>query len=187
MLPIETARLRLRDWKEADLAPFCRMNADQEVTRFLLKPLSAEETASFYRSIRTELHECGYGLYAAEERHTGDFIGFIGFRRVTFEADFTPCVEIAWRLQKAAWGQGYATEGAKAALHHGFEELGFQQVHSFTATVNQPSENVMVKIGMQRIGFFDHPKVEPGHPLRRHVLYRIDSEHYFASKGGIER
>ncbi|WP_135553899.1 GNAT family N-acetyltransferase [Paenibacillus cymbidii] len=188
MIHIETARLRLRDWKEADLAPFCRMNADEEVMRFMLKPLSTEETTAFYLSIRAEHHECGYGRYAVEEKESGAWIGFIGFRRVTFEAEFAPCIEIGWRLQQAAWGQGYATEGAKACLRHGFGQLGFSEVHSFTATVNLPSQNVMNKIGLQRVGLFDHPKVEPGHPLREHVLYRADRDNWLAAfEGGGSR
>lgn len=171
MIYIETARLRLRDWQASDLEPFGRLNADEETMAYFPKTLSAEETAAFQRSIQAEFDACGYGLYAAETKANDAFIGFIGFHRAKFEADFTPCVEIGWRLAKSAWGKGYATEGAEACLRYGWDVLGFVDVYSFTAEANAPSANVMRKIGMRFVGCFDHPKVEAESPLRKHVLY----------------
>lgn len=173
MIYVETSRLRLRDWEEADLEPLCRLNADEQVMNYFPKPLSTEETNTLYRSIISEFQECGFGLYAVEVKENQAFIGFIGFRRATFAADFTPCIEIGWRLKKEAWGQGYATEGAAACLEYGFNELGFHDVYSFTADINRPSKNVMVKIGMQFVTRFRHPKVEPDSPLSEHVLFHI--------------
>ncbi|NMM54832.1 GNAT family N-acetyltransferase [Paenibacillus aquistagni] len=175
MIVIETPRLLLRDWKAADLTPFFHMNADEDVMRYFPKPLSDEETMQFYTSIISEFKQCGFGLYAVEQKETNDFIGFIGFHQAAFEADFTPCIEIGWRLKKEAWGEGYATEGAKACLHYGFSQLGFQSVHSFTAAINQPSQRVMNKLGMRYVKHFNHPRVEPDSPLYPHVLYEIDS------------
>lgn len=176
MIYLETPRLRLRDWEEADLEPFSRMNANADVMTYFPKVSSAEETKTFYQSIVAEFKECGFGFYAVEAKENNAFIGFIGFHRPTFEADFTPCIEIGWRLKKEAWGKGYATEGASACLAYGFKELGFSEVYSFTADVNGPSKNVMTKIGMDFIKYFNHPRVEKDSPLSKHVLFRISSK-----------
>ena len=175
---IETQRLLLRRWQESDLDVFMLMNTDPDVMHYFPDTLNAEETKSFYDSIQQEISEYGYGLYAVEEKDSGCFIGFIGFHWASFEADFCPCVEIGWRLDKRYWDKGYATEGAKACLKHGFENLAFDEVVSFTAVKNAPSQRVMQKIGMQFQGYFDHPKVSMDHPLRSHVLYRINKDNY---------
>ena len=172
MIYVHTPRLLLRDWREEDVAHFARMNADEQVMRYFPKVLSSEETQELYDIIVSEIREAGFGLYAAELKETRGFIGFIGFHKAAFEADFTPCVEIGWRLKQEAWGNGYATEGAEACLTYGFDTLGFGEVYSFTAEINKPSIRVMEKTGMQLAGTFDHPKVEPGSPLRKHVLYK---------------
>ncbi|SMF87769.1 ribosomal-protein-alanine N-acetyltransferase [Paenibacillus uliginis N3/975] len=173
MIYLETARLKFRDWEQADLEPFSKLNADKEVMTYFPKSLSTEETQIFYQSIVSELKECGFGLYAVEVKDNKEFIGFIGFHRATFKADFTPCIEIGWRLKKEAWGKGYATEGAAACLQYGFNELGLRDIYSFTADINEPSKNVMTKIGMRFIKTFSHPKVEKDSPLNKHVLYHI--------------
>lgn len=173
MTYIETSRLILRDWLESDRVIFQRMNADPEVMRFFPKTSSQEETNHFILAIEKELKESNYGLYAVEVKATGNFIGFIGFHKASFSAGFTPCIEIGWRLCKSAWGNGYATEGAKACLVYGFENLGFEEVYSFTASINLPSENVMKKIGLQFVGEFEHPNVDNGSILKNHVLYHI--------------
>lgn len=177
MIYFETSRLQLRDWEETDLEPFRRLNADDEVMSYFPKTLSNEETNAFYQSIVSEFKEYGFGLYAVELKENKQFIGFIGFHRATFEADFTPCIEIGWRLKKEAWGKGYATEGAKACLQYGFNQLGLTDVYSFTAEVNTPSKNVMIKIGMSFMNTFDHPRVEENSPLKKHVLYHISQAH----------
>ncbi|MFF2090039.1 GNAT family N-acetyltransferase [Paenibacillus sp. NPDC058174] len=173
MMYIETSRLLLREWEETDLESFYQLNADETVMTFFPKTLSMEETNLFYQSIVSEFKQCGFGLYAVEVKENKEFIGFIGFHRAAFEADFTPCIEIGWRLKKEAWGKGYATEGAKACLQYGFDTLGFKDVYSFTADLNHPSKSVMTKIGMSFIKTFHHPKVEKSSPLSKHVLFHI--------------
>lgn len=170
---LETERLALREWQTADLQPFIAMNADPAVMRYFPKTLSADETRQFYDAIQAEMETSGYGLYATEVKETGEFIGFIGFHKAAFEASFTPCIEIGWRLKQTAWRVGYATEGAKACLAYGFSSLGFAEVYSFTAELNQPSYHVMKKLGMQFVEYFDHPRIDPSSPIRRHVLYHI--------------
>ncbi|WP_079504157.1 GNAT family N-acetyltransferase [Mesobacillus jeotgali] len=177
MIYLETSRLYLRDWSAADLEPFCNMNADEDVMKYFPRMLSHEETERFYQAILSEFEDYGYGLYAAEVKDSKEFIGFIGFHRATFEADFTPCVEIGWRLKKEAWGKGYATEGAKACLDYGFHQLGFSEIFSFTAEINAPSINVMRKIGMEPVKTFHHPNVEQDSPLNKHVLFQSDIDH----------
>lgn len=173
MIYFETQRLIFRDWKEEDLEGFRMMNKDTEVMEFFPKVLSADESEVFFGRIQDEFKESGYGLYAVETKHNHEFIGYIGFHRATFDADFTPCIEIGWRLKRTAWGHGYATEGAKACLDYGARELNFDQVYSFTANINLRSQNVMTKIGMAKVKEFKHPNVHEDSPLSGHVLYLI--------------
>lgn len=117
----------------------------------------------------------GFGLYAAELRSDGRLIGYIGLHTPTFEAHFTPCVEIGWRLASDVWGQGIATEGARAAVHHALQDLGLDEIVSFAVPANQRSIRIMQKIGMTHDAAddFEHPNLPVGHPLRHHVLYRL--------------
>lgn len=170
----ESSRLGFRRWKESDKELFSRMNSDEKVMRYFPKTLSREESDKFFHRIVEHFKEKGYGLWAVEIKETKEFIGFIGFLYTTFEAEFTPCVEIGWRLDNKYWNKGYATEGAKSCLDYGFRNLNFSSIYSFTAEINKPSENVMKKIGMKKVGEFRHPKVEEGSPLKNHVLYSID-------------
>ena len=172
---IETERLLLRPWRESDLAHFIRMNKDAEVMRFFPSTLKSAQTKQFYKDILQEFLEYGYGLYATEEKERGSFIGFIGFHWAWFKADFCPCIEIGWRLNKQYWGKGYATEGAKACLEHGFTNLKFDKIYSFTSICNNASQKVMQKIGMQLEQYFDHPDIPEGHPLRPHICYRVNN------------
>ena len=178
MIYLETKRLLFRDWQENDLVQFRRLNADEEVMHFFPKTLSHAETDGFHQRILDEIKDCGFGLYAVEAKENKDFIGFIGFHKATFQADFTPCIEIGWRLKKEVWGKGFATEGAKACLHYGFHTLGFDDIFSFTADINIPSKNVMNKIGLQFKINFNHPNVDQSSPLFKHVLYHLDKQHY---------
>lgn len=169
---IGTSRLILRDWKESDLPVFEEMNGDDRVMEYFLKKLTQEETLEFYRRIRAELAEYGYGLYAVECREDGAFIGYVGFHHLSFELAFAPKIEIGWRLMPQAWGKGYATEAASACLEHAKAVLNMKEVCAFTSLPNKHSERVMQKIGMQKICQFSHPLVDPRHPLCEHVLYK---------------
>ncbi|MEL6676493.1 MAG: GNAT family N-acetyltransferase [Bacteroidota bacterium] len=168
---ITTARLGLRTWQPADLDPFAALNADPEVMRYFPKSLDRETTQKFIDKIMAHHQAHGYGWYAVDELSSGSFMGFIGLAYNDMDVDFTPCVEIGWRLAKNFWRKGYATEGARACLDFAFESLGMSEVYSFTALQNLPSQGVMKKIGMYRVGEFDHPKLTKGHALERHVLY----------------
>ncbi len=172
---ITTSRLRLRQWKADDIKPLVRLNQDNRVMEYFPSTRSREESLSFIERNKRQIEEAGYGWFAVERLDNQEFIGFIGLSNASFEAFFTPCVEIGWRLHHEHWGQGFATEGALACLEYGFQTLELKEIYSFTAAINHRSERVMIKIGMRQAGIFDHPHVPEGSPLRRHVLYRTDS------------
>jgi ribosomal-protein-alanine N-acetyltransferase len=175
MATIETPRLLLRHWKDSDIEPWMAMNADPRVTEFFSSTYTRaiSEAAAMLR--RRELDELGYGWWVVEVRGGAPFAGVVVLGEVPFEAHFTPAREVGWRFAPEHWGNGYATEGARGALEHAFAALGWHEVVAMTAVQNLRSQRVMRRLGMTRdpADDFEHPKVEEGHPLRRHVLYRI--------------
>jgi RimJ/RimL family protein N-acetyltransferase len=175
MVILNTLRLILRQWRDADREEFARMNADARVMEFLPRILTREESFDFADRIEQHIRLHGFGLYAAELRAEQAFIGFLGIWRVGFEAAFTPSVEIGWRLAAEYWGRDLATEGAWAVAAHAFADFKLEEIVSFTVPANLRSRRVMEKIGMTRDleGDFDHPRVAEGSPLQRHVLYRL--------------
>ncbi len=175
---IKTERLLLRRWRKADIGPFATLNADSRVMRFLPAPLSREESDALVERIERHFEENGFGLWALETLESGSFIGFVGLSKPRFQAFFTPCVEIGWRIAFDSWNRGYATEGALAALDFGFRVARLPEIVSFTSSANVASRRVMEKIGMSRDPGedFDHPSIPLGSPLRRHVLYRKSSD-----------
>jgi RimJ/RimL family protein N-acetyltransferase len=175
MQSLRTERLTLRRWRESDRIPFQQMNADRRVMEFFPEPLTADASDALFDRVQAHIDRHGFGPFAVEHIETGTFLGFIGLFVPEFDAHFTPAVEIGWRLAFDCWGKGLATEGARAALDYGFNKLGLEQIVSFTVPANQRSRRVMEKLGMTHDprDDFDHPKLPEGHPLRRHVLYRV--------------
>src|SRR5262249_52153396 len=157
----------------SDFAPFAAMNADPDVMEFFPATLTEEHTKEMIKRITGGFTTRGWGLYAVEKKIDGQFIGFCGFAIPAFEAYFTPCIEIGWRLRKEDWGKGYCREAALACLDYGFSILDFAKIVSFTSTLNTRSQHLMKRIGMEKIGEFDHPKIDTAHRLCRHVLYEI--------------
>ncbi|MBO9524235.1 MAG: GNAT family N-acetyltransferase [Nocardioidaceae bacterium] len=176
--PLVTARLLLRQWRDEDLTPYTELNADPRVTEFFPAPFTPEQSLEQVIRFSADLDAGRPGVFAVERREQGDFIGFIGLNVPRFEAAFTPCVEVGWRLAPHMWRQGLASEGARAALAHGFTTLGLDEIVSFTSRLNLPSQAVMRTIGMTHdpAGDFEHPNLPDGHPLRPHVLYRVSSD-----------
>jgi RimJ/RimL family protein N-acetyltransferase len=170
---IETPRLILRDWIPADHGPYIALNSDKAVMEFFPSIKTPEETIAQIERIKLHIEQFGYGFFAVERKDNGRFIGFTGISHPGFEAEFTPCVEIGWRLSRENWVLGFATEAAVACLDYGFNVLGIEEIYSFTSVHNIRSENVMKKIGMIKQGNFQHPSIEAGHFLREHVLYKI--------------
>ncbi len=170
---IITERLILRPWKESDRALFAKLNADPEVMEFFPKTLTRSESDELVDRLAVHIEENGWGLFAVELKETSDFIGTIGIKPITFQAHFTPAVEVGWRLAKEYWGKGYATEGAKASLDYGFNVLKLEKIVSITTLANLRSQAVMKKLGMKHDpkDNFDHPMLPDGHPMQSHVLY----------------
>jgi RimJ/RimL family protein N-acetyltransferase len=173
-MELRTARLHLRRWKASDRSAFARLNGDPRVVEFLPSALSQAESDARVDQIEAHFELHGFGLWAVEIPATSPFAGFIGLSIPRFEAPFTPCIEIGWRLDAAHWNHGFATEGAVASLEFAFRWLSAEEVVSYTVPANARSRRVMEKIGMTRSAAddFDHPLLPQGHPLRRHVLYR---------------
>lgn len=173
MAELRTDRLLLRPWRDSDLAPWAALNADPEVREHLGDPLTREQSDASVARFQAEFDRRGYGWWAVEVRATGEFIGFAGLDEVDEDVPFTG-VEIGWRLARAAWGKGYATEAALAVLAHGFDTLGLGEILAVTTAANLRSQAVMRRIGMTRdpAGDFDDPTAPEG-PLRPNVLHRI--------------
>lgn len=181
---LETERLWLRRWRPEDRAPFAALNADPEVMAHFPSVLTRGESDAMVDRIEAHFEATGFGPWAVQPKAGGEMLGYVGLFRTPFEAHFTPCVEAAWRLSRAAWGQGYATEAARAAIADGFERVGLPGVVSFTSVGNLRSRRVM-----ERLGFghdpgddFEHPRLEPGSPLRRHVLYRLERASWYGRR-----
>jgi len=172
MIVLETERLILRRWRESDRAPFARINADDRVMEHFPAPLSTEESDRMIERMEQNFERHGFSFCAAELRDDGRFIGFIGVSVPSFDAHFTPCVEIGWRLAADCWGRGLATEGAQAMVRYAFESLTLRELVSFTVPGNVRSRRVMEKLGMSHDpeDDFDHPRT-----LGRHVLYRLSN------------
>lgn len=185
---LRTPRLLLRRWRPSDREPLARLNADPEVMEHF--PGVLDRAASDALADRLEAHraEHGFGPWAIEVVGGAPFVGFVGLARVGFEAPFTPAVEILWRLTRAAWGHGYASEAAREACRVAFAELGLPELVSFTVPANLRSRAVMERLGMVRDAAedFDHPRLDEGHPLRRHVLYRLSAGRWRGEPSGAE-
>ena len=174
MIALETPRLRLRQWRDEDFAPFAALNADLQVMAHFPAPLERAQSDALAARCRELIDAQGWGFWATEIKATGEFIGFVGLHRPTAELPFSPCVEIGWRLARRFWQQGYASEAARAALHFAFDDLTLDEVVAFTALGNLRSQAVMTRLGMHRAATtFEHPAVPAGHPLREHCWYRL--------------
>jgi RimJ/RimL family protein N-acetyltransferase len=172
---LTTQRLLLRPWTPEDREPFALLNADARVMEHFPKCLDRAESDAVAARIDSRMRELGFGFWAIEVPGVSRFIGFVGLSVPRFTSHFTPCVEIGWRLAYDHWGHGYATEAARAAVEFAFRDPGLKELVAFTVPANQRSRNVMERLGMTRSDAddFDHPDLPEGHPIRRHVLYRL--------------
>ncbi|MCE9622035.1 MAG: GNAT family N-acetyltransferase [Actinomycetia bacterium] len=180
---MRTDRLLLRGWRESDRAPYASLNADTEVMRHFPSTLTNEQSDEMVDRIIAAWSARGFGLWAVEREDSGEFIGFVGLAAPSWHADFTPCVEVGWRLTRSQWGNGFAPEAAHAALAFGFEhvELPNDEIVSFTTRQNVKSQRVMHKIGLRPDPSreFDHP-LTPGWAEQRHVFYAIERARWTA-------
>jgi len=184
-LALTTERLVLRRWRDGDRGAFAALNADPQVMAHFPARLSRAESDEMMDRLEAAFDADGFGFWAVEERGSGLLLGATGLNRVGFEAPFVPAVEVGWRFVRAAWGRGYATEAAGAALSFGFDDAGLDEIVAMAVPHNERSLAVMDRIGMRRDpdGDFDHPRVPPG-PLQRHVLYRIEASAWRKRRGG---
>lgn len=174
MFPANTERLRFRNWSIDDLEDLIEMNSDPEVMRYFPATLDKAENEAFCKRLADRYKQDGYTYYAVDRLDTGECIGFIGLAKQTYEADFTPCVDIGWRLKRSAWNQGFATEGAKACLQFAKETLQLDKIYSVAVEQNTPSINVMRKIGMRYDHHFFHPALKDFPALEKCAVYVID-------------
>lgn len=167
---LRTPRLLLREWRDEDREPFGAMSADPEVLRYLPAP-----DPDWVAWQRAHFAEHGFGQFAVELPGQASFIGVVGLNWVRWDLAFTPAVEAAWRLMPAYWGKGYALEAARAVLDDGFGRIGLDEIVAYTLPANRASWTVMQRLGMSRdpAEDFDHPRFPVGHPMCRHVLYRL--------------
>ncbi|AVR95886.1 GNAT family N-acetyltransferase [Pseudoduganella armeniaca] len=174
---LETERLLLRPWRADDVAPFVAINADPAVTEFLPGPMSPDAAKALFARQNALYEQHGTCYFAAQLKATDELVGFVGVKYLDGVLPFAPCYEVGWRLGSQWWGGGLATEGARAALRHGFDRLGLDEIVSFTVPANLRSRRVMERLGMvhDADGDFDHPALPVDHPLARHVLYRLRS------------
>jgi RimJ/RimL family protein N-acetyltransferase len=167
-----TPRLRLRLWGPEDRAPFAAINAEPHVRRYL-RPTTRAGSDAWLDAIDRQFATEGWGFWAVEARETGALIGLCGLGHVPWEAFFTPAIEIGWRLARAWQGRGLAREAAEAVLGFAFGTLGLDRVVAFTVPANTASWALMERLGMRKLGTFDHPMLPEGDPLRAHVVYEI--------------
>ena len=169
-----SARLGFRNWCTSDLVPFAALNADPEVMAHFPKRLSKKESADFMLRLQKHFLQKGYTYFAAEVIDTKEFIGFIGLAYQDYISEFTPAIDIGWRLKKSAWGKGYATEGASRMLDFAFHSLGIKKIIAVCTADNFASENVMKKIGLGNKKEFLHPKLKEFPAQERCLCYTIE-------------
>jgi len=168
---LTTPRLGLRNWLPSDLAPFIKMSRDEDVMQFFPKLLNEVESKDFIERMQFHFKEYGFCYFAVDELITGKFIGFVGLKHQDFKSNYTPSVDIGWRLMKSAWGKGFATEAAKSCLEYAFSELKLNEVYAFATVKNKNSEAVMKKIGMNYIDTFNHPFLNDYPELKACLVY----------------
>jgi len=185
---IETDRLLLRNWRIEDKEAFFRINSDRRVMEFFPRLPTRDESDSFVDRNQALIESRGYGLWAVVEKRTRTLAGFVGLAVPRFEAHFTPCVEIGWRLGFDHWGHGFASEAARSVLRFGFERLQLEEIVSFTSVVNVRSVRVMQRLGMTHdpSDDFDHPNIASTDPLCRHVLYRLSNQQWLNQQHGAK-
>lgn len=179
IVEIRTNRLLLRQWCDKDLAIFAKLNADVDVMTYFPNTLSTSESNIMAHKIKSLIKEKGWGFWAVELLENKTFIGFVGLNEPDYKLPVTSCTEIGWRLAKAYWGHGYASEAANASLEFAFQTLNLDQVYSFTPVSNIKSRAVMERLNMINTNNnFNHPMIPENNPLREHVLYRLDKSRW---------
>ncbi|HKX68158.1 MAG TPA: GNAT family N-acetyltransferase [Intrasporangium sp.] len=176
-ITLVTQRLQLRPWRESDRDPFAMLNADPRVMEHFPSTLDRERSDALVDRIEAEFAEQGWGLWAVEVVDGAEFCGFIGMAAAE-HALGRPAIEVGWRLAHEHWGHGYAPEGGLACLRFAFDDLGLDEIVSFTVPANVNSRRVMEKIGLHLVGDIEHQGLPPDSPHRHHVLYALTVEEW---------
>jgi RimJ/RimL family protein N-acetyltransferase len=188
IMELKTERLLLRQWRKEDMPEFAELNADPEVMEFYPELLSPQESNAGVEKFKSLISKNGWGFWAVESTPGRSFIGLVGLHRPTYKLPFGPCIEIGWRLARAYWGKGYATEAAGACLNFAFDELDLSEVYAFTSVPNMKSRAVMERLEMVNIeANFDHPMMPHNSPLREHVVYKIKKQQWQFKQSAITR
>ena len=164
-------RLGFRNWNLTDIDKMHEINSDPKVLEFFPNIPSKEQTEAFIARMKIQFENKGFCYFAVDQLENNEFIGFIGLLEQTYPADFTPCIDIGWRLKSSEWNQGFATEGAKRCLEFAHNDLGIDSIYSIAPKINVKSERIMHKIGMQKLYEFEHPLLTNGERLKICVLY----------------
>jgi RimJ/RimL family protein N-acetyltransferase len=176
-ISLRTPRLLLREWEDADRAPFAAMSADPRVMKFLAPFSNPAAIDEWVARARSHWVEHGFGKFVVEVPGEADFIGVVGLDHVSFDLPFSPAIEVLWRLARPYWGCGYAAEAARAVIDDGFGRLGLSEIVAYTVVANRRSRRLMERLGMTRNSSedfdFRHPRRPEGYPPRTHVLYRL--------------
>lgn len=172
----KSERLGFRTWTKTDVQKMNSINTDPEVMEFFPEIPTEKQTAAFIDRMQRQYIDKGFCYFAVDKLENDEFIGFIGISEQNFEADFTPCIDIGWRLAKKEWNKGFATEGAKSCLKYAFNELQLKSIKAITPEINVNSENVMKKIGMKKVSTFKHPKLAEYKRLEHCLLYEIQRD-----------
>ncbi len=171
-------RLGFRGWREADILSLAEINADPQVMAFFPAIQNLQQTTDFVKRMQAQQASKGYCYFAVDRLDTNEFIGFIGLMDQSYEADFTPCVDIGWRLKSSAWNNGFASEGATRCLEYAFTKLALKRIYAVAPKINLRSEHIMQRIGMHKVKEFIHPMLRDDERLGQCILYEIDSAHY---------
>jgi RimJ/RimL family protein N-acetyltransferase len=170
---LRTERLVMRRWQDSDREPFAALNADPYTMRFFPGTLGRAESDVMIDRFEERFEAQGFGLWALEVAHSGQFIGFTGLNPLPGDVPGAGGMEAGWRLARPAWHHGYATEAARAALDVAFGRLKMAEIYSMTAVLNEPSLAVMRRLGLTELTRWDHPRIPENSPLRPHVTYRL--------------
>ena len=170
----KSERLGFRNWSEKDKTKMGIINSDPKVMAHFPATLTQEQTNEFIDRMKEQFSKHGFCYFAVDKLENKEFIGFIGIAEITFESDFTPCVDIGWRLAQQEWGKGFATEGAKKCIDFAFSEIGLKNIKSICPEINTKSEKVMKKIGMKKMKIFNHPLLTDFNDLEKCVVYEIE-------------
>lgn len=167
-------RLGFRNWNLNDIEKMHEINSDEKVMEFFPAIPTKEQTTEFVERMQTQFENKGFCYFAIEKLENNEFIGFIGLSEQTYEAEFTPCVDIGWRIKSCEWNKGFASEGAKRCLEYAFDELKIENIFSIAPKINTKSEHIMTKIGMKKQYEFEHSLLTNNDRLKTCVLYKIE-------------